>query len=50
MLAGEFGNDFDPDGANAQAGLTCLSCLAIDTIHNNTGNGAYYINNDKDTP
>ncbi len=50
MLAGEIGKDFDPDGANAQAGLTCLSCHAIDTIHNNTGNGAYNINNDKDTP
>jgi hypothetical protein len=50
MLAGEIGKDFDPDGPNAQAGLTCLSCHAIDTIHNNTGNGAYNINNDKDTP
>jgi tetratricopeptide (TPR) repeat protein len=50
MLAGEIGKDFDPDGPNAQAGLTCLSCHAIDQIHNNTGNGAYNINDDKETP
>jgi hypothetical protein len=50
MLAGEINKDFDPDGPNAQAGLTCLSCHAIDTIHNNTGNGAYNINDDKETP
>ena len=50
MLAGEINKEFDPDGANAQAGLTCLSCHAIDTIHNNTGDGAYNIPDDKETP
>ena len=50
MLAGEIGKEFDPDGANAQAGLTCLSCHAIDALHNRTGNGAYNIPDDTETP
>jgi tetratricopeptide (TPR) repeat protein len=50
MLAGEIGKVFDPDGPNAQAGLTCLSCHAIDALHNRTGNGAYNIPDDKETP
>ena len=54
MLAGELvkpeGQDFDPDGPNAQAGLTCLSCHAIDALHNRTGNGAYNIPDDRKTP
>jgi Flp pilus assembly protein TadD len=50
MLAGEVGKDFDQDGPNAQAGLTCLSCHAIDELHNRTGNGAYNIPDDRETP
>ncbi|MSR46296.1 MAG: tetratricopeptide repeat protein [Planctomycetes bacterium] len=50
MLAGEIGKDFDPDGPNAQAGLTCLSCHAIDSLHNRTGNGAYNIPDDRESP
>lgn len=50
MLAGEIGKDFDPDGPNAQAGLTCLSCHAMDSLHNRTGNGAYNIPDDRDSP
>jgi tetratricopeptide (TPR) repeat protein len=50
MLAGQINTDFDPDGANAQAGLTCLSCHAMDSIHNNTGNGDYNIPDDSETP
>lgn len=50
MLAGEINKDFDPDGPNAQAGLTCLSCHAIDSLHNRTGNGAYNIPDDRDSP
>lgn len=50
MLAGEIGKEFDPDGPNAQAGLTCLSCHAIDSLHNRTGNGNYNIPDDRETP
>lgn len=50
MLAGEIGKEFDPDGPNAQAGLTCLSCHAIDSLHNRTGNGAYNIPDDRESP
>ena len=50
MLAGEIGKEFDPDGPNAQAGLTCLSCHAMDSLHNRTGNGAYNIPDDRESP
>lgn len=41
MQAGRVLTDFDPASAEAQAGLTCLSCHAIDALHARTGNGAY---------
>lgn len=50
MQAGQVSTDFNPDGANAQAGLTCLACHAIDAIHNNTGNGNYNIPDHEDSP
>jgi hypothetical protein len=34
----------------AQAGLTCLSCHAIDKIHNLTGNGNYNIADEQEDP
>jgi hypothetical protein len=41
MLAGTMAGDLDPTKADAQAGLTCLACHAIDNLHGITGNGNY---------
>ncbi len=43
LFAGEMGREIDRTSPGAQAGLTCLSCHAIDRIHDRTGNGNYNI-------
>lgn len=43
MLTGRMGGRVDATSRAAQAGLTCLACHAIDTIHGVTGNGNYNI-------
>jgi Flp pilus assembly protein TadD/mono/diheme cytochrome c family protein len=43
MLAGAMTDEIDRATAEAQAGLTCLACHAIDRIHDRTGNGNYNI-------
>ncbi len=43
LFAGEMGGEIDRTSREAQAGLTCLSCHAIDRIHDRTGNGNYNI-------
>jgi len=50
MLAGNMREDIDPLTPEAQAGLTCLACHAIDRIHNLTGNGAYNIQDEEPSP
>ncbi|MFQ5490589.1 MAG: tetratricopeptide repeat protein [Phycisphaerae bacterium] len=50
MLAGKMTEEIDRRSPQAQAGLTCLACHAIDTIHNNTGNGAYNIADEQEDP
>ncbi|MEE8170055.1 MAG: hypothetical protein V3T70_05855, partial [Phycisphaerae bacterium] len=50
MLAGRMTEPIDRRTAQAQAGLTCLACHAIDRIHNNTGNSNYNIADEQEDP
>lgn len=50
MLAGKMNRPVDRNWPEAQAGLTCLSCHAIDKIHNLTGNGNYNIADEQEDP
>ena len=50
MLAGKMTSDIDRNSPQAQAGLTCLACHAIDHIHNVTGNGNYNIADEQEDP
>ncbi|MEE2899376.1 MAG: hypothetical protein VX815_13005 [Gemmatimonadota bacterium] len=50
MLAGTMGREIDRGSLEAQAGLTCLACHAIDRIHDQTGNGNYNIANEQEDP
>lgn len=50
MLAGKMNRPIDRRSVEAQAGLTCLACHAIDTIHNRTGNGNYNIADEQEDP
>ena len=50
MLAGAMDAPIDPATVEAQAGLTCLACHAIDRIHDNTGNGNYNIADEQEDP
>ena len=50
MLAGTMGGAIDRASLEAQAGLTCLACHAIDRIHDQTGNGNYNIADEQEDP
>ena len=50
MLAGAMDQVIDPATMEAQAGLTCLACHAIDRIHDLTGNGNYNIADEQEDP
>ena len=50
MLAGKMTDDIDRTSPQAQAGLTCLACHAIDRIHDQTGNGNYNIADVQEDP
>ena len=50
MLAGKMTDDIDRETPQAQAGLTCLACHAIDRIHDQTGNGNYNIADVQEDP
>jgi len=50
MLAGQMTEEIDRRSPQAQAGLTCLACHAIDKIHNQTGNGNYNIADEHEDP
>jgi tetratricopeptide (TPR) repeat protein len=50
MLAGQMGKPVDRRTPQAQAGLTCLACHAIDQIHDQTGNGNYNIADEREDP
>ena len=50
MLAGQMTRDIDRNQPQAQAGLTCLACHAIDRIHDRTGNGNYNIADEQEDP
>ncbi len=50
MLAGQMTEEIDRETPQAQAGLTCLACHAIDQIHDQTGNGNYNIADEQEDP
>ncbi len=50
MLAGQMTEEIDRRSPQAQAGLTCLACHAIDKIHNTTGNGSYNVADEHEDP
>jgi hypothetical protein len=50
MLAGRMDGEIDRASLEAQAGLTCLACHAIDHIHDRTGNGNYNIADEQEDP
>jgi len=50
MLAGQMTETIDRRSPQAQAGLTCLACHAIDKIHSVTGDGAYNIADEHEDP
>ena len=50
MLAGKMSREIDRRSPEAQAGLTCLACHAIDQIHGATGNGNYNIADHQEDP
>ena len=50
MLAGKMSGEIDRATPQAQAGLTCLGCHAIDKIHGRTGNGNYNIADEQEDP
>lgn len=50
MLAGKMSGEIDRRSPQAQAGLTCLACHAIDRIHDQTGNGNYNIADHQEDP
>jgi len=50
LLAGAMTGEIDRGSVEAQAGLTCLACHAIDRIHDRTGNGNYNIADQSDDP
>ncbi len=41
LFTGELDSKVDRSSVNAQAGLTCLACHAIESTHDRTGNGNY---------
>ncbi|NIV96531.1 tetratricopeptide repeat protein [candidate division KSB1 bacterium] len=47
MFTNKMTQNIDRTSAEAQAGLTCLACHAIDKIHNQTGNGNYNLAEEK---
>jgi len=50
MLAGKMTEPVDRRSPQAQAGLTCLACHAIDKIHNQTGNGGFNVADEQEDP
>jgi len=50
MLAGRMSAEIDRTSIEAQAGLTCLACHAIDSVHDQTGNGNYNIADEQEDP
>jgi tetratricopeptide (TPR) repeat protein len=50
MLAGNMTKEIDPLTPESQAGLTCLACHAIESVHGTTGNGNYHIADEKPSP
>ncbi len=50
MFAGKMRDDIDPLWPESQAGLTCLSCHAIDKIHGKEANGNYNISDGQPSP
>ena len=50
MLAGDMDRPIDRNRPEAQAGLTCLACHAIDKIHGKVGNANYNLADEQEDP
>lgn len=50
LFTGRMGGPVDRSARAAQAGLTCLACHAVDTIHGVTGNGNYNLADRREDP
>ncbi|MHC4931105.1 MAG: multiheme c-type cytochrome [Planctomycetota bacterium] len=50
LFPGDMKGAFDPLAPEAQAGLTCLACHAIDSVHGLDGNGNYNLNDKEPSP
>jgi len=50
LMSGLVAEPIDRESVEAQAGITCLACHLIDTLHNVTGNGNYNIADDSEDP
>ncbi len=50
LFPGAMTGEVDAGSPEAQAGLTCLTCHAIDRIHNLTGNGNYEVRDGRESP
>lgn len=50
LFPGKMAKEFDMDSPEAQAGLTCLSCHSIESVHSVGGNGGYTFADQTRTP
>ncbi len=50
LFPGKMAKEFDADLPDAQAGITCLTCHSIDSIHSVGGNGGYTFADRTKTP
>lgn len=50
LFTGKMQGEIAPDVPEAQAGLTCLACHAIDRLHGKVGNGNYVLTDDAPDP
>jgi tetratricopeptide (TPR) repeat protein len=50
LFSGAMGAEVDATSVEAQTGLTCLACHAVDRIHGRTGNAGYRIADDREDP
>ena len=50
LFPGKMAKEFDLDLPDAQAGLTCLACHSIESVHSVGGNGGYTFADQTETP
>ena len=50
LFPGKMAKEFDVDLPDAQAGITCLTCHSIESVHSVAGNGGYTFADQTETP